>query len=153
MEMKTAATKSLQNACSIFTQDLEALPEDAFSKSFGPATRTVADIVYEVNMVNDHIGMALRGEEQFKWPEGWVKAPANFQTKDVVLKAFEESSQKILSTVAPFTDADIDTLVKDEDSEKTRAERCRFMTIHLWYHSGQLNFIQTLLGDDGWHWK
>src|SRR5437879_4829848 len=128
MEMKTSSTKSLQRACSIFTQDLEALPEDAFSKSFGRATRTVADMVYEVNLVNEHVGQAIRGEEQFKWPEGWVKAPADFQTKDVVIKAFKDSSDKILNTVAPFTDEDIDVIVKEEDGERSRADRCRFMT-------------------------
>ena len=153
MEMKTSSTKSLQAACRNFMQDLEALPAEVFSKSFGPTARTVADIVYEVNMVNDHVGMAIRGEEQFKWPDGWVKAPANFQTKDVVIKGFKDSSDRILSTVAPFTDADIDVIVKEEDGQRTRAERCRFMTLHLWYHAGQLNFIQTLLGDDVWHWK
>ncbi len=153
MEMKTSATKSLQNACSLFSQDLDALPEEAFTESFGPATRTVADIVYEVNMVNDHIGMAMRGEEQPKWPDGWVKAPADFQTKDEVVNGFKQSSEQILNLVAPFTDEDIDVVLKENDGERTRADRCRFMALHIWYHSGQLNFIQTLLGDDAWHWK
>lgn len=31
-------------------------------------------------------------------------------------------------------------------------KQVRFMAVPLWYHSGQLNFIQTLLGDDEWHW-
>lgn len=39
-----------------------------------------------------------------------------------------------------------------EHGETDRSERCRFIALHVWYHSGQLNFIQTLLGDDDWHW-
>ncbi len=40
----------------MFLQDLEALPESAFEASFGGVTRTIPDIVYEVNLVNDHVG-------------------------------------------------------------------------------------------------
>jgi hypothetical protein len=37
--------------------------------------------------------------------------------------------------------------------EASRADHCRSMTVHLWYHSGQLNFIQTLIGDSDIHWS
>ena len=135
-------------------QDLQALPEDTFTKKFGPNTRTVADIVYEVNLVNDHVGMVLRGEEPFAWPDGpWITAPANFDTKEAVISAFEASSEKIVATADSFSEEDLATTVTTEHGDKTREERCRFMTLHLWYHSGQLNFIQTLLGDVAWHWS
>jgi uncharacterized damage-inducible protein DinB len=154
MEHANPALRGLKGACKIFRQDLEALPEDAFAKKFGPATRTVADIVYEVTLVNDHVGMVLRGEEPFQWPEGgWIKAPEDFQAKAVVLDAFEKSSQRITATVEAFTEEQLEETVQTEDGETTRSERCRFMTLHMWYHSGQLNYIQTLLGDDGWNWK
>lgn len=135
-------------------KDLQALPEDAFSKSFGPATRTVADIVYEVNLVNDHVGMVIRGEEPFDWPEEeWIKAPPDFKTKAQVIDAFEKSSQKIIATAEGFSHEQLEKPFETEGKETTRYERCRFMTVHLWYHSGQLNFIQTLLGDDAGHWN
>ena len=129
------------------------MPEDAFTKSFGSATRTVADIVYEVNLVNEHICMTLRGEEAFQWPDnGWIKAPQDFQTKDVVVGAFEKSTQDIITTVDALSTEDLEATVKTERGETPRFERCQFMAIHIWYHSGQLNYIQTLLGDSGWHW-
>jgi len=154
MEAKTIAANGLKSACKLILQDLQALPEEAFDKSFGTKTRTVADIVYEVNLVNDHIGMVIRGETPFDWPEdGWIKAPENFRSKDVVVDAFEKSSKRIVETVEAFSPEEIEETIQTEDGEKTRFERCRFMALHMWYHSGQLNFIQTLLGDDGWHWK
>jgi uncharacterized damage-inducible protein DinB len=154
MDIATSTTKGLKGACSIFLQDLHALPEDAFTKSFGPKVRTVADIVVEVNMVNDHIGMVIRGEEAFAWPEdGWVKAPADLNTKELVIEAFQKSSQQILTTAEGFTEEEYTTLFMTDEGETTRFERIRFATLHLWYHSGQLNFIQTLMGDDGWNWK
>lgn len=154
MDIQQNAANLLKGACSIFLQDLQALPEEAFDKSFGPSCRTVADIVYEVNLVNDHVGMVIRGEEAFEWPdEGWIKAPENLRTKDVVIASFEKSSEKTISTVEGFTDEDLEGTVETEHGPRTRFSRCQFMALHMWYHSGQLNFMQTLLGDDGWHWK
>ncbi|QYK54403.1 MAG: DinB family protein [Fimbriimonadaceae bacterium] len=154
METKTIATNALKSACRIFMQDLEALPAEAFTKKFGPKVRTVADIVFEVNMVNDHIGMVIRGEKPFDWPEGgWITAPDDFQNKDVVIEAFKNSSERIIATAESFSEEEFTTPFTTEEGETTRFERCRFMGLHLWYHSGQLNFIQTLIGDDEWHWS
>lgn len=153
MDITTPVAKSLKSAIDIFRKDLEALPDDAFCRSFGPATRTVADIVYEVNMVNDHVAMILRGDTPFDWPDdGWVKAPAEFNAKEIVIKAFTKSSQEILELVAPLSAEELDAPFEAGGSTTSRAERCRFITLHLWYHSGQLNFIQTLLGDAEMHW-
>jgi hypothetical protein len=153
MDTKTISLGSLKWACNVFLKDLQALPEDAFCKSFGPKARTVADIVYEVNLVNDHIGMVIRGEEPFVWPEGgWIKAPEGFDTKEIVVGAYEKSSEKILATIEGFSSEDLEAPIQIESGESNRFERCRFMCLHLWYHSGQLNFIQTMLGDEVWHW-
>src|SRR5436190_20148496 len=150
MEVQASATKSVKGACKVFLQDLQDLPEEAFCKSFGGSARTVADIVYEVNLVNDHIGMVMRGEDAFVWPEGWIKAPAELDSKEKVIKAFEDSSSKIIETVEGYSEEDFEAPLKTEDGETNRFERCRFMALHMWYHSGQFNFIQTLLGDSEW---
>jgi hypothetical protein len=151
---KTTSARSLTNAFKLFAKDLEAIPEEAFSKSFGGVARTVADIVYEVDLVNDHVGMVIRSEEPFKWPEElWLKAPEGQRTKSEVIRAFEISSEKIMATVDGFTSEELEAPLRTEDGETTRTERCRFMTLHVWYHLGQLNFVQTLLGDEAWHWQ
>jgi hypothetical protein len=154
MSNKSTAVSGLVSACNMFKQDLEALPEEAFTKRFGPKVRTVADIVYEVNMVNDMLGMIIRGEEPPAWPEGgWVTAPGDFNTKDIVLAAFSESSAKIIATAEALTPEELLAPMQSERGETNREERCRFLALHRWYHSGQLNYIQTLFGDDEWHWK
>lgn len=144
--------KSLKGAFAIFEKDLAAVPEEAFSKSLGGKARTVADITHEVCLVQDHIGMTMRGEELFAWPEGWVTAPPELQSKQASIADFQASCAKILETVEGWSEEDLKVKVDTEHGETDRAERCRFMALHLWYHSGQLNYIQTLLGDDDWHW-
>lgn len=149
----TAPAKSLRWVCETFLKDLKALPEEAFTHPFGGKARYVADIVYEVNLVNDHIGMVIRNEEPFDWPEGgWIKAPSEFAGKDHIVGAFEQSWARIQATADALTEADLVTTVDTEWGPRTREERVRFMAWHVGYHDGQLNFIQTLLGDDVWHW-
>ncbi len=58
-----------------------------------------------------------------------------------------------MATVEGMSSEELNATILTEEGETTRFERCRFMTLHVWYHSGQLNFIQTLLGDDAWHWS
>jgi hypothetical protein len=154
MAVDTQPARSLDRAFTIFSQDLEALPPEAFTKRFGTVTRTVADIVHEVNMVNDRAGMEMRGETPQTWPDGdWITAPEGLDTKEKVIAAFESSRKKNVETSGAYSAEQLDEKITTEDGETTRAERCRFMTLHLWYHSGQLNFIQTLLGDTAWHWS
>ena len=153
MEMKDIAVKALKGACKVFLQDLSALPEAAFTHHFGGTSRTVADVVYEVNMVNDHIAMTIRGEEPFAWPDGWITAPDDFASKRDVVQAFQKSSTQCIELFESLTEADFEKTVQTEHGETNVFERCRFMSMHIWYHSGQINFIQTLLGDDKWHWQ
>src|ERR1051325_9719055 len=97
-DAKTIALNMLKGSVHLLTKDLEALPEEAFDRSFGPACRTVADLVYEVNMVNNHIGLTIRGEELFVWPDGWIKAPENLRTKEAVIAGFNASFGRFLET-------------------------------------------------------
>jgi hypothetical protein len=154
VDYRELSVNGLESAISLFLKDLNALPESSFSHNFGGKTRTVADIVYEVNLVNDHIGMVMRNETPFDWPSGgWIKAPDSLQVKVEVIASFEESSQRILEIVKSFSEEQLEATVQDENGTHARHERCQFMALHLWYHSGQLNYIQTLLGDDEWHWS
>jgi hypothetical protein len=152
-DAKTISVGMLKSSYYLLSKDLEALPEEAFSQSFGPACRTVADLIYEVNMVNDHVGLTIREEELFAWPEGWITAPPDFQTKEAVTAAFKQSMEKFIETAEGFSEEHLLAPYQDEDGKETnRFERCRFVALHNWYHSGQLNFIQTLRGDAAFHW-
>lgn len=137
----------------MFLQDLEALPEEAFTKSFGTATRTVADIVYEVNLVNDHICMAVRGEELPAWPSGWITAPEDFQSKSAVIAGFNKSIASAIETFEALNEDEMERPMTTEHGPTNPYERAGIISKHMWYHSGQLNYIQTILGDDGWHWN
>lgn len=152
MESKPIAIGALNSANRVFTKDLEALPEEAYTQHFGGKARTVADIVHEVNLVNEDIYNNMQGKPVSEWPEGWITAPDHLKTKVEVIAAFSQLMEKIISLVESYSEEDLEAKVETEHGETNRYERCRFMALHMWYHSGQLNYVQTLLGDDGWHW-
>jgi len=153
MDFKDHAIKGLKNVTNLLTKDLEALPEEAFEKHFGGKARTVADIIYEVNAVSDHLGMLVRGEKTPEDSEGWITAPPDFRGKQKVIAAFQETTNNLIQTFEGFTQEQLLEPVETERGPTTRYQRCLFAAIHIWYHTGQVNYVQTLLGDDAWHWK
>lgn len=130
------------------------MSEEAIVHRFGPETRTVADIVFEVNLVNEHVGIVMKGEKPFDWPSGgYIVAPTGFDSKEIVLEAFRSGTQRLMAIAESFSEAEFQEPLQTEEGVTTRYERCQFMALHIWYHSGQLNYIQTLLGDSEWHWN
>lgn len=152
MDVKPIAVGMLKASFRLMSKDLEVMPEEAFTKNFGGTSRSVADIVYETILVNDDITRSMIGEEMMDWPEGWITAPEGFDSKATVMGALKESCDRIVMTVDAMSEDDMAGVVVTEHGETNRFERCRFMALHTWYHSGQLNFMQTLMGDSEFHW-
>jgi len=155
MDVAAATVKSLTRSFELLRKDLEALPEGAFTHKFGPKTRTVADIVFEINLVNERVAREIRQEPAMEWPDDdWIRAPEGFDTKEVVLGALNDSASGLGTLAESFTSEQlVEAIAGSGRTETTRVDRFRFIVLHNWYHSGQLNFIQTLIGDDGWHWE
>jgi uncharacterized damage-inducible protein DinB len=149
----SSAIEGLKSALEIFAKDLAALPEEAYQKSFGGQARTAADIAHEVVMVNDDVRRNMVGEPMIDWPSGWLRAPEGLQTKAEAIANFQRSAAELVAAVETWGPDDLAVTVANEHGEHTREERCQFLALHLWYHAGQLNFMQTLLGDTEWHWK
>lgn len=152
MDEKTVAVDALRSAFHMFRQDLEALPDGAYDRCFGGKARTVADIVHEVNLVNDHVRATVCGAPLFEWPNRWITAPENQRTKAAVMAAFDASAEKAVAAFDGIAADRFMTPMDPEDPKSAPLGRLRFLLMHCFYHSGQLNFIQTLLGDDAMHW-
>ena len=153
MNAKEKTLHSINRTFRAFSQDLEALPDDTFPRSLGGKARTVADVVYEVNLTNDWLRLNLLGEPVLNRPNAWVTAPEEARTKETAIASFQVSSEQVIHLVEQMALEELEGIIQTELGEMTRAELCRSMTVHLWYHSGQLNYIQTLLGDAESHWS
>lgn len=145
---------TLKHTFRLFLIDLEALPEEAFTKPLGLKVRTISDIVHEVNVVNNAIVKVIQDRYDGPMPDsGWIKAPEGLRTKAAAIDAFRKGSEVALAAVEAIMPEAMGVKVMAQEGEVTREQECRFMNIHMWYHLGQLNFVQTMFGDDAWHWK
>lgn len=151
-DLKQTSVRSLEWVFKTFRQDLEALPDEAFARCLGGKARTIADLVHEVVLVNDRERLTITGGDLFPFPDGWVTAPEELKSKPAVMESFNASAERFLEAVQGLSDELLIEPVETEDGPTTRFQQCRFIVWHTGYHSGQLNFIQTLLGDDQWHW-
>src|SRR5687767_13340517 len=86
-QVKQYFRKQIEDARDDYVKDLEALPDEALLNSQGGTARTAFDFTHEVAHVNRRIAMRLRGETPPDvTDEGWVKAPAEFQTKAAAIE-------------------------------------------------------------------
>jgi len=152
MNQKATLIAGLESALGTLRKDLVALPEDGIAKTFGGVTRSAADMVHEINLVNEHVVKSVLRQPLFDWPEGWIKAPDHLHDKEALLEAFDQTNEYVLAGLDSLSEEDLARSVTTERGETNGQERVRFMTLHVWYHSGQVNYIQTLLGDSAWHW-
>lgn len=153
MTTKEKTLSGVTRVFRFFLQDLENLPADVFDKSLGGKARTVADIVYEVRLTNERLYRDLLGQPSAEQPNAWVTAPEEVRTKEASIHAFQTSCEQLVELIERMSPEQLEEVVPGVLGEASRADHCRSMTVHLWYHSGQLNFIQTLLGDSDMHWS
>jgi hypothetical protein len=150
---KDKTLSSVTRVFRFFLQDLESLPADVFARSLGGKARTVADIAYEVRLTNERLCRDLQGLPSAEQPSAWAIAPEDVRTKEGVIASFQASCEQVVQLLEGMSPEELDEVVVGVLGAASRADHCRSMTVHLWYHSGQLNFIQTLLGDSDLHWS
>ncbi len=153
IDLKETTVNSVEWGFQSFGEDLDALPEEAFDRHFGGKARTVADFVHEVILVNNRERMIITGQKPFDFPSGWVTAPEDQRTKATVCAAFRKSAGEFLAAVKSMSHDELVGEVATGRGPSTRLGCCRFVAWHAGYHGGQLNYVQTLLGDDQWHWS
>ena len=153
MNTKEKTLGSVTRALRFFQQDLENLPPEVFEKSLGGKARTAADIAYEVRLTNERLCRDLQRLESSESPNAWTVAPEEFRTKEAAIASFQSSADQVVALIERLSVEEMEEVVPGVLGDASRADHCRAMTVHLFYHSGQLNFIQTLLGDSEIHWS
>ncbi|MBB6049717.1 DinB family protein [Armatimonas rosea] len=153
MNTKDKTLGSVTRVFRFFQQDIENLPEEVFVKSLGGKARTAADIAYEVRLTNERLCRDLLRQPSTDTPSGWAVAPEELHSKEATRRSFQASAEAVVQILEGMSVEEIEEIVPGVLGEASRADHCRSMIVHLFYHSGQLNFIQTLLGDSEIHWS
>ena len=153
MDVKEYVLKLLRGVESRTGKDILALSDENVIRTFGGCTRSVADIVTEIISVNDRFLVRLQGGEPqaFNY-EGWMKAPPTMQTQAAVSEGLSHSIGKLIAYAEGASPEDLEIVQETPMGHQSKYEILLIAASHILYHDGQINYIQTLLGDTDFHW-
>lgn len=137
----------------LFASDIRAMPHETLAANLGGKSRTGYDVVFEVAWLNQAIADQAQGKPfDFEEPKGWMKAPAEFCAHENALTKFENSVADLKQALSTADQATLDKVVQSPMGPTPVLDIAGIVPGHIMYHSGQLNFIQTVQGDDAFHW-
>ena len=141
----------LRQAATFYSKDVMALSDEAFNSSFAGKARRPVDFTYEVIYVNRRIAAMFRGEEFGASGEGWMVAPEGWNSREQAVEELKASVDEVISEWEKLTDEQR-LEKKGEGMFAAPYDRMTMACVHMFHHGGQLNYVQSLHGDDEMHW-
>src|SRR5687768_2411290 len=156
MTVKEHLGKGIKEAAEAFVRDLDAMPQEMLEKSPGGVARSPFDYSYEIAVINKRISARLRGEDPGPWQFAdvkWVRATPEYSDKEKMVSLVRESFEELLQAWEAFDEANLQTPIPLPKGETTALELGAMAFSHAVYHDGQLNYAQSISGDDEMHWQ
>ena len=154
LDVKAYLIASLKQQHGRLVKDLQALPPETHLKSFAGCARTPLYMVAECAWVNGWIAELLEGGPAKRMTD--EEEEAFYGSVDTAEKALAMLDASVAKLKAAYDSLDAETLGDITDKPFGRPVplfQPAFLPIsHLMYHDGQLNYIQSLYGDDKIHW-
>jgi hypothetical protein len=153
-EVKTFIRKQIEDVKGDYSRDIEAMSHEQLDAKPSGKARSAYDFTYEVVFVNRRLAKRLRGETPDPMPGdgGWIVAPEDFRNKDKAKSEIEGSMQEILDAWDAFDDNHLLRPIKLAKGETNALDLGYMAAHHASYHDAQLNYVQSLQGDDQLHW-
>ncbi len=132
--------------------DINAIPDEKWTMPFGgcsrPANALLADTV---TMLRWTIG-ALKGEESAAYNEMDALA-GEFSDKAKGIASLNETVATFAHALTSASDEALNSTVMTPWQMPTPLFMIATIAVnHIWYHDGQFNYIQCMLGDEKVHW-
>ena len=144
----------LQGLTGMYVADITAIPDDKLDWCPGGCARTAKSITTEVIGMCYYTAAILKGQEpSMEEMEAMSSNLGDLDTKAKMIDAFQAGTKAMSEALAT---ADSETLNKvitpPWQMDAPVYMIAQIMVNHIWYHDGQLNYIQALLGDEKVHW-
>ncbi len=144
----------LQGLTGMYTADINAIPADKWEATFGGCTRSACEVTADAIALMKWTTATLGGNMPAQYDQdtmGGVKAEC--ATKEAAVVTLHAASAEFAAALSGASDEALNTVVTPPwQMEAPLFMICQIAVSHLWYHDGQLNYIQSLLGDDKVHW-
>ncbi len=156
LDPKTALTTQIVQAKTFLTKDLKAIPADKQGITFDGCSRSALSIVSECGgncAIIIRILQGASGHEMSREEMGALMHPFEIETEENVLAYLEEHTGALLRLIEESDEDTLGDLCPEFPwGSLTRFDVAMVPAGHMMYHDGQLNYIQTLIGDNDVHW-
>ena len=148
-----ALTHRSRSAVESFLKAFSFLPEDKRQWKPADTSRTALEILSHATYWTLYFTRILRGEGPLQVSEEeWLGSTQAIQDMEKAQKLAEESGKEFVKAVRKLSAEDLEREVELPWGRETLAKVVWDNYWHLGYHEGQLNYLQTMLGDTEHHW-
>ncbi|HZH97719.1 MAG TPA: DinB family protein [Fimbriimonadaceae bacterium] len=136
------------------SKDIRAIPADKWTSSFGGCTRPANELVADAIWLLNWCTGALRGEATAtEENDGMKQIAAQLTDADTACAQLGEAAQAFAAALKAADDDRLNSMVTAPwQMSAPLFMLAQIAVSHIWYHDGQLNYIQCLLGDEKVHW-
>lgn len=138
----------------MYTKDIKAIPADKWEASFGGCTRPANELTADAIALLDWTTDALKGNVRDNYGMDDINAmKAKCKDQDAACSQLASSAQAFSAALVAASDEALNSMVTPPwKMDAPLYILANIAVSHIWYHDGQLNYIQALLGDDKVHW-
>lgn len=138
----------------LFGADVQSMSTDDLAATGGGQSRSGFDFIFEmVGFYETFAGLLQNGPSDIEGPQGgWVRAPKEFCDKDSAVTAMNASADKFAKVIEDYPGELVSDVFPSPVGPFTPLGMANLAVWHTMYHSGQLNYIQTIRGDVDFHW-
>ncbi len=153
IELKIHLLNSIRRSRSLIIGDLQALNRDQASTSPGGKARPAVHFVSECGYVNGMIAdFCQSGEIHRLSLEEKRNHLASFDTVEKAINYLSRETDRLLEAVEHADLSNLSEACSPLGRMMSRLEVLELPAMHMMYHDGQLNYIQSLHGDEEIHW-
>jgi hypothetical protein len=153
VDLKQHVEGALRSNYDRLVKDLKAIPAEKQGECPGGCTRSALNLVAECAMLNGFIAGYLTGANTPR-PSAEERTAflASFDSEEKTLAYLEQETNKLIETVRGLEETTLGDEMPFFNRTLTKFAVAEFPAIHMSYHDGQLNYLQTLHGDAEVHW-
>lgn len=145
---------TLQESAALFTEKsgqemlltLARTPDDRLEWKPEPTARTPMDFLRECSVHCDEWAQLL---ESYVWPDQFMTRVGAITARDEAVLEMGGAIARLAQVIRSVPDEKLDLLLKTPWEEAPIGFWLTYAAGHTQYHTGQMNYIQTLYGDMG----
>lgn len=146
----------LHGVSGMYIADINAIPEDQWTASHGGCTRPANELTADAITLLVWCTAMLTGDSETaenKTYNVMSDLAAEIATKEAAIAKFTAVTQAFAAAVGSASDEQLNAVITPPwQMPAPLIMICNIAVSHIWYHDGQLNYIQSLLGDGEVHW-